>query len=492
MSTELDPFGAPVTVGSMTLRTPGLAGRAEAHPPASAAARSAALTTEELEQALANENVAAQETVELVETQELNVGDVPTRSTAYDEPAIEVEVPDPGAAFGQLVLYVDEAGVTTWNLARDESLAVDATRAAAKRTYVLRRAVPEAPAAAGTRGLVGAVGKKLLKVLVFPLVDPLIGEVGGYFAGKWEAMKRPYRLRSFESGNYASPEAPELGRDDWERLSGGRALLLLHGTLSRAHTAFGALPRDYVEELHRLYEGRVFAFDHYTLSEDPKQNVESLVKQLPEGQALELDVVAHSRGGLVGRVLAEKQSELSLGSRKVSVSKVVFVAAPNAGTVLTDAKYLGDFVDSYTNLLNFFPDTGVVEVIEGVITVVKQLAVGTLKGLEGLQSMRPGGTFLAEWLNAGAAAGPRYFALASNYEPKEAGVATFRDFVMDKIFASTENDLVVPTEGVYRENGSALFPIADRQLFGAADSIPHTRFFASATARDRVLSWLAA
>ena len=104
---------------------------------------------------------------------------------------------------------------------------------------------------------------------------------------------------------------------------------------------------------------------------------------------LDLDIVAHSRGGLVGRVMAEKQSELSLGSRTVNARKLVFVAAPNAGTILTDAKYLGDLIDTYTNLLNFLPDTGVVEVIEGVITVMKQLAVGTLKGLDGLQAMLP-------------------------------------------------------------------------------------------------------
>jgi hypothetical protein len=58
---------------------------------------------------------------------------------------------------------------------------------------------------------------------------------------------------------------------------------------------------------------------------------------------------------------------------------VVFVAGPNAGTVLADAEHLGDLVDRYTNLLAFFPDNGVTDVLEAVITVVTQLAVAAVR-----------------------------------------------------------------------------------------------------------------
>lgn len=120
---------------------------------------------------------------------------------------------------------------------------------------------------------------------------------------------------------------------------------MVHGTLSRAHTAFVRLPQELVADLHRRYDGRVFAFDHYTLSEDPRQNVDWFIEQLPESIKLDLDIVCHSRGGLVSRVLTERQSELSLGSRTLNVNRLVFVATPNTGTVLTDAKHLGDLVD---------------------------------------------------------------------------------------------------------------------------------------------------
>ena len=78
-------------------------------------------------------------------------------------------------------------------------------------------------------------------------------------------------------------------------------MLLIHGTFSRAHEGFYDFPREYVAGLHQLYEGRVFAFDHFTLSHDPRQNVDWFLEQIPEAARFDLDVVCHSRGGLVAR-----------------------------------------------------------------------------------------------------------------------------------------------------------------------------------------------
>lgn len=491
MAVELEPFGSPVAVGTVILRTPGLEGTAEAHAPGTEGMRAAELSTEELERALSNESIQTQETIELTQTSEIDVGDAPTRSTAAGEDAIEVEATDPGSDWGQLVLYTDEAGVTTWNFPRTQDLEVDTTRGGATRTYVIRRHVPEPSEPGETRGLFGAAAKKVLKVLVFPLIDPILGKVSDYFAHRWEQHRRPYRVRSFTPEDYDSPEAMAFDPSAWERLSSGRSLLLVHGTFSRAHSGFGGFTEDFVADLWRKYEGRILAFDHFTVSEDPRQNVEWLLKRIPEGANLDLDIICHSRGGLVGRVLAEKQSELSLGSRTVRVRKVVFVAAPNGGTLLTDAKYIGDLIDSYTNILEFFPDNGVTEVLEGIVTVAKQIAVAAVKGLEGLQSMLPGGPFLHE-LNTGSADDKRYFALASNYEPTNQGLLMFvKDRLMDRIFKEKENDLVVPTAGVYDSNGSGFFPITDRYVFPSGEGVPHNGYFANATARSKILQWLA-
>jgi hypothetical protein len=218
--------------------------------------------------------------------------------------------------------------------------------------------------------------------------------------------------------------------------------------------------------------------------------VDWLLTRIPDGVALDLDLITSSRGALVARILAEKQGEFSLGSRSLSIGRVVFGAGPNSGTVLADDQHLGRFVDAFTNLMSFVPDNAVTDVLSGVVTVVKQLGVGVLKGLDGIQSMRPGGPFLA-WLNQGAKGEPAYYALASNYEPTSFGLSMFKDRIMDRIFGA-DNDLVVPTAGVYDANGSACFPIADRLVLGPEDGVTHGGFFSNAKAMDQMRAWLRA
>jgi len=489
---ELNPNGAPVNVGGITLRTPGLRGTASSYQAVDPALRGAEELTAELDDALRNENLEEEFTVDISDTRETPAPTGATRSTSYDEPAIELDVPAPGAGWGQVVLAIDESGVITWNFPVDTTGHTDLTRGGPGQmhTYVIRRYVPEGAAEPGSRGIVGAVGKKILKVLVFPIVEDVAGTVGDHFAHRWETANRPYRLRAFGPDDYQQSEAAPIEGTGWERLASGPALLLLHGTFSRAHNGFGGFSADDFENLYRRYEGRVFAFDHFTLSEDPRQNVDWLVRAIPDGATLDLDVLCHSRGGLVGRVLAERQGELSLGSRSLRVRRMVFTATPNGGTILANPDHFGALIDSVTNILQFIPTNGVTEVLETVITVAKHLAVGAVNGLEGLQSMRPDGAFLKE-LNAGPRGETAYFALASNFEPINHGWQVFaKDRLYDAIFQNEENDLVVPTGGVYAANDSGCFPIADPLVFASADGIAHSDFFRNRDAVDKIFTWL--
>jgi hypothetical protein len=494
MPTTLDPSGNAVEVDGIVLRTPGLEGHAEAHLPGSPGMRGAEDVRPALEAAMRNEGLREEESVELGATVEVAVAAGGTRSTSHAEPAIEMEVSAPNPQWGQFVLASDEAGVMTWNFAVDEGAAAadGAVRGGGpRRTYLVRRYVarPEPDAAGATRGLIGAVGRKILKVVAFRLLDPIGAAVGDYFAGRWEAAKRPYRFRPFSPDDYQENDVRALGPADWEVLGRGRALLMVHGTTSRAHTAFGALPRYVVEELYRRYDGRVFAFDHFTLSDDPRRNLDWFCQHLPEAQQLDVDIICHSRGGLVSRLLAERQQELSLGSRGVRIGTVVLAAVPNGGTILADPRYMNDFVDAYTNLLNFLPTTGVVEAMEGLVTVVKQLAVGALRGLDGLQAMNPGGAFIRS-LNDGPAGETRYCAIAANYEPAVPGFRAYAmDRLTDKIFRE-HNDIVVPTEGVFRENGYGGFPIDEKFVFEPGAGVGHTNFFAQPRVHEKLLDWL--
>ena len=206
------------------------------------ALRAAERTTDALEQALKNQNIQSQETIEISAAREVPVANLPTRSTTFDEPAIVAEVPEPGDEFGQFVLYTDESGVTTWNFALDQNNQIDVTRGSGKRTYVIPCTVPPTEGAAESRSLIGVVGKKLLKVVVFPLIDPILGKVGDYFVQKWERKNRHYRLRPFSPDNYCVADVPPLEARDWSVLAQGRALLLLHGTFSSTHAAFSQMP----------------------------------------------------------------------------------------------------------------------------------------------------------------------------------------------------------------------------------------------------------
>jgi hypothetical protein len=399
-----------------------------------------------------------------------------------------------------MVLRTDALGVVTWHFAAEpvgaEGAAPGARGAGARpatRSYELPGSAPEAGATRGVLGaVVGEAAKQFLKVVVFPRLDPVIGAVAEDYALRWEARKRPYGVRTFSPDDYAAPDGTALDADAWRRMAAGRALLFVHGTFSRAHAAFGGLPRDFVEALHRQYDGRVFAFDHFTLSHDPNRNVTEFLDRMPDDLPLEVDVVCHSRGGLVSRVLAERQGELALGARRLRVNRVVFVGTPNAGTTLCDTEHMAAFLDTYTTVLNLVPSAGVTEVLSGVVTVAKMAAVGAAKGLPGLMAMQPGGQF-AKTMNAGERTGDtRYFALASDYSPGEPGLrALLRDRLMDKVFGGG-NDLVVPTDGVFAANGSGYFPIEDRHVFDGTSGVSHTTFFESRAARDKVMGWLTA
>jgi pimeloyl-ACP methyl ester carboxylesterase len=279
--------------------------------------------------------------------------------------------------------------------------------------------------------------------------------------------------------------------EGWKSLAAGRSLLFVHGTTSMAHSAFGDLPVDFMEDMSRRYEGRVFALDHPTVSEDPRDNVKWFLEQIPDGTHLDVDIVCHSRGGLVSRILAERLSEFPMGARRLDVGRVVFVGSPNAGTNLADGRYMGSFLDTYTNMVCRLPGSMVVQALQVVLAVVKQLAFsGAEAALVGLRSMVPGGEFNA-WLNDGKDhPTARYHALASSYEPSEPGLVRLANAtLLGKIFDGP-HDLVVPVPSVVEANGASSFPIQDRVVFQGPDSMSHVSYFGNPAVQKQLSTWL--
>lgn len=501
MPQELRPEGIPVYVEDVVITTPGLSGLVEVHPGSTAGMRAAEDSTEQFRRALDDAGIIEQLTVEISQHAELDASGG-TRAGGGSE--IVVEVPAPGDGNGQLLLYAAEDGSLTWHLPDDVPPAQAPTRGGQRRTYRIPRAVV-APddglgsgggvgTGTGQRGVLGAVGTKLLKLLVFPLVDPLLGRVGDHFAGRWEERNRRNRVRWFGPDVFQSRAVPSFGPTDWATLRGGPALLFVHGTTAQAHTAFAQLPSDLLAELHRRYAGRLFALDHLTISVTPHDNVRWLAEQLrglvDGGGPLVLDVVSHSRGGLVGRALAEWGDELGLGGR-LRVRTLVMVATPNAGTALADRDHVSKLLDRVTDLAQFVPDAGVTDVIGLVLAVLKQLAVGAFGGLDGIMSMNPSGPYLTAF-NDTPGSTATYRAVAANYDPvRGSSLARIaRNGATDIVFSQVDNDLVVPTNGVFEVDGAKGFPVADPLVLPAEVGVDHGSYFSRPEVCGKLLEWL--
>lgn len=494
MAEQLNPDGFPVEVGGVEIVSPGLRGMAEVHPPGSAGMRAAESTTDDLHAAFRATGVAEQLTVEIAEPEELPLYQpAESRSTSRGEPAIELTVPGPGTGFGQFLLYSDEDGVLSWHLPDDVPGGEIRNRAGQRRRYIVARQVSTHPTG-GQRGIVGAVGKKLFKVVTFGLVDRAIGEVGDFFVQRWESVNRPHRLRPFAPENYATSEVEALAPDALARLTGGPALLLIHGTFSRTDMAFGQLAPNVVERLCARYGQRVFGFDHPTVGTAPAGNVawldDTLAGALPDGR-IEVDVLAHSRGGLVGRLLAERPPSVGGSDSRVRVRQIVLVATPNSGTALASKGHIGDLLDAVTNIVEFIPDNPVTTTLEVVLTTLKQLATGLLGGLDGLRAMDPTGDFLQD-LNGGSAK-PEilYRAVASNFapEPGSSFGRYARDRLTDGIFLGEHNDLVVPTRGVY-EFGASPRHVDEYLRFEAEDAVDHSSYWRKPKMVEALDRWL--
>jgi hypothetical protein len=494
------------------ITAPGLRGSAEARSPrpVDSTDRGPELATEAFDAA------ARQSGLTEVMKIELNVKEVPLppavprQRAATGEDAFVLETPDLGPQVGQVVLALDEAGAVTWNFPETAGHAVEppTTRGAGgKKRFVIRQATPAPPPPtdATDRGIFGAIGRKLLKVLIYPVADAILGPVSEHFANKWEEANRPYLVRSFGLGDFRQAAPSGFGDSDWTRLHKKPALLFLHGTFSTSHGAFYLLPDPTMRELHRRYEGRVFAFDHFTMSHTPQENVRRLAAAIPHGIELDLDIVSHSRGGLVARTLAGELSDPSFGRRRlevpgIEVKRSVFVATPNHGTALTDPDHMIAFIDRVTTLLNLAPPGPadvVASVLEAILTVVKVIGHAVLNGLPGLASMSPKGDFI-EAINTSPRPTAEYFSIAADYQPARSGPLwsmvreSVHNAVIDRVFGESANDLVVPTIGVSSGSSDPVFPIdaARSYTFGNGANVHHSIFFGAAPTSERLLTWL--
>lgn len=508
-----DLTGGPERVdlgGGYGLVAPGLKGRAQRMTPGTAETRARESATPLLDDLFARTDIASVATIDITAAPVPGAAGATTLRDSRGDDALQLEVPDLGPEAGQVVLSVDEAGTLTWHFPQDGTAGIQPPSVrgtGARKRFVIRRDAPSvAPGSTGSdRALFGSLGRKLLKVLVYPISDALLGKPASMIAEHWETANRAYGLRDFSPANYreapATSTAPgklALDAAGVQRVAAGRALLFLHGTFSNAHGAFHDVPEALMRELHARYGGRVLALDHFSLSHDPVQNVRWLIdrlRALAPGTTLDVDIVCHSRGGLVARTLADGGTPFGIDTSNVRVRRIAFVGVPNKGTLLAQPDHMVTMIDRLTTGLNLVPPGGVADVLEGILIAVKVIGHGALKGLAGLRSMDPAGPFLQQ-LNAHGRKDPEWYAIAANYQPKDAGlhalVAGAANRIVDRIFAEAGNDLVVPEAGVYTADGVAGFPIADSRCLRLPTTagVMHTSMFGNPDVASRLSSWL--
>jgi hypothetical protein len=299
------------------------------------------------------------------------------------------------------------------------------------------------PSADGRRGIIGKVIRVVVMKVARLALDAAVPRVIDELGKIWE--KHAWRDRA--TGWKAVTEA-DFGTGDLQPSvpdfsASQPALLLLHGTFSHTVAAFQDLYKGGVlRELIAQYGGRVFGFDHFSVSASTDENASDLVSAL--GQKMAFDVVTHSRGGLVLRSIVENPDHAS----KFQLGRAVLVCSPNQGTPLATPNRWEQTLGWFANLLELFPDNPYVTAGELITECLSWLAQHIAGDLPGLASMDVDGDTVRN-LEVSALPAGDWYSLGSDFRPDQNLAARLADMAVDEFFQGP-NDLVVPTVGTWQ------------------------------------------
>jgi hypothetical protein len=411
-----------------------------------------------------------------------------------------LEVPSGPDEF-QYVIYQDEDGVVTFHFPNEVAVNKSfATRAATRERvfqYRLELRPVVGPTQGVTRGIMGTVSRKLLKVVVGKLTD--YGAQYAAYGLVWEWEKSWRAFAGFHGGQlHDLLGGHPTSFSDWKLLDKQRSLLFIHGTTSSTAGAFRKLSdfADLARKLYSAYDGRVIGFNHHTLTKTVVENALDFYEQLAGFPGTyEFDVVSTLKELPPSEIarLAGKQWVLPNGVI-VNIRKVVFVGTPNNGTDLADPDNIPAKLNRLATIISLLPDSGTTIALGAVFSWAGTVAQGVLKGLPGLQDQAPDSDLLVA-LNAAAVTGsdPRldYYAVQSSYTPSGGLAKAIMTAEVDNLFGKKLNDLVVPTLGVSNIDASGL--AEDRvKYFGqnGKDNVSHTDFFSRSETWNHILAHL--
>jgi hypothetical protein len=254
---------------------------------------------------------------------------------------------------------------------------------------------------------------------------------------------------------------PLTGAEAWRGLrknEHGRVLLLIHGFSASIPLTFPAARRAWLAGMAaELGYDAVIGYSHPTIARDTLTNAEQLLALIPDALHLEVDLLCHSRGGLLGRTLVELAA-----SEKLHVRRAVFCGSPHGGTRLASPERWDQLVSLAINAASLALTLSGAGAVLGVATrtlgYVLKAAAQFATDLPGVQVMRPadepGGEFLQQLNAAGdpaLAQRVQYAVAASRFSIFNAGPGSFAQTLQAlaaQAFIDMPNDIVVPTDSM--------------------------------------------
>ena len=310
----------------------------------------------------------------------------------------------------------------------------------------------------------------------------------------------------------------DLGLADFSKVDlNKKCLLLIHGTGSSTLGSFAEMNgTDEWRDMVKTYgPSNLLALQHRTLTCSPLENVLAALESLPDG--ITLDLITHSRGGLVGDVLArfashpvgfdekerqvlsknDRETDLAtiekiadlLKNKFITLDRLVRVACPANGTTLASNR-LDKFLNVIINLLG----AAIGSVSNPIFASMKELVLASIETkddvtvLPGLESMNPESPFIKvlNFQGTDLQVDSKLIVIAGSAELS----VSFKSLVVlvGKFFFRGKNDLVVDTAsmefGAKRKTGNVFVYMEE------TGQIDHIKYFKTPKVRRTILAAL--
>ena len=258
-----------------------------------------------------------------------------------------------------------------------------------------------------------------------------------------------WRLRQNQNEEYEFLEEVPLNKPGYFKKK--KILLFVHGTFSHCDTTISQINgagspsnrygQKFLAHAYSQYD-MVLAYNHATLSVSPLLNafnLAALLRTQNSERPKQIDIICHSRGGLVARWFVE-----GFGDPGV-IYKIIFVACPLGGTTLASPTHLRAGADLLANYSKVVAKAGIKGsgngffLLGSIIAKISQyaftglskapvfdLATAVIPGLMG--QARIGNNYeLAAMHRVGAWASheQNYYSLCSNFEPPSQDIWKF-------------------------------------------------------------------